>query len=39
MKLLLLCLCVAVAHGDLAPIYLAKERGIPNSFIIKIKVL
>ena len=39
MKLLiLLCIYVAVAQGALAPIQMAKTRGIPDSFIIKIKV-
>ena len=38
MKLLLLCLFVVMAHAGLAPLKMAKTRGIPNSFIIKIKV-
>ncbi|XP_033635038.1 proteinase R-like [Asterias rubens] len=38
MKLLILCLFLAVAYGGLAPLHLAKTRGVPNRYIVKIKV-
>ncbi|XP_033635061.1 extracellular serine proteinase-like [Asterias rubens] len=37
MKLLLLCLCVAVAQGSLAPLRMAKTRGIPGSYLVTVK--
>ncbi|XP_022090937.1 uncharacterized protein LOC110979448 [Acanthaster planci] len=37
MKLLLLCLCVALAHASLAPLRTTNERAVPDSWIIKVE--
>ncbi|XP_022096706.1 uncharacterized protein LOC110982534 [Acanthaster planci] len=37
MKLLLLCLCVALAHASLAPLHRTNQRAVPDSWIIKVK--
>ncbi|XP_022110003.1 uncharacterized protein LOC110989730 [Acanthaster planci] len=37
MKLLLLCLCVVLAHAGLAPLRTTNERSVPDSWIIKVE--
>ncbi|XP_071797916.1 aqualysin-1-like [Asterias amurensis] len=37
MKLFLLCMCVAFAQGGLATLHMAKERGLPNNYIVQLK--
>ncbi|XP_071802739.1 aqualysin-1-like [Asterias amurensis] len=37
MKLFMLCMCVAFAQGGLAPLQMAKERGLPDRYIVQLK--